>query len=67
MLLIITHNQRKEIMNKSRIENLRKQVREMGHKLAITEKRGLQGKDHFGKKIAHGILLSQLYQLEKRA
>lgn len=66
MLLIITHNQRKEIMNKSRIENLRKQVREIGHKLAITEKRGLQGKDHFAQKIAHGLLLDQLYKLEKR-
>tara|TARA_B100001989_G_scaffold177546_1_gene128502 strand:+ start:2078 stop:2242 length:165 start_codon:yes stop_codon:yes gene_type:complete len=53
-------------MNKSKIERLRMQVREMGHKLAMTEKRGLQGKDHFAKKIAHGILLDQLYKLEKR-
>lgn len=53
-------------MNKSKIERLRMQVREMGHKLAITEKRGLQGKDHFAQKIAHGILLDQLYKLEKR-
>ena len=54
-------------MNKSKIERLRMQVREMGHKLAITEKRGLQGKDHFANKIAHGILLDQLYKLEKKS
>lgn len=53
-------------MLNSKIENLRKQVREMGHNLAIIEKRGLRGKDHVAKKIAHNLLLDQLYELEKR-
>lgn len=53
-------------MSNSRIEKLRQQVREMGHNLAIIEKRGLRGKDHVAKKIAHNLLLDQLYELEKR-
>ena len=39
-------------MIKSKIESLRKQVREMGHSLAMSEKRGLRSKDHVAKKIA---------------
>lgn len=53
-------------MSNSRIEKLRQQVREMGHNLAIIEKRGLRGKDHVAKRIAHNLLLDQLYELEKR-
>lgn len=53
-------------MNNSKIEKLRQQVREMGHNLAIIEKRGLRGKDHVAKRIAHNLLLDQLYELEKR-
>lgn len=53
-------------MNNSKIEKLRQQVREMGHNLAMIEKRGLRGKDHVAKRIAHNLLLDQLYELEKR-
>lgn len=53
-------------MIKSKIESLRKQVREMGHSLAMSEKRGLRSKDHVAKKIAHNLLLDELYALEKR-
>lgn len=53
-------------MSNSRIEKLRQQVREMGHNLAVIEKRGLRGKDHVAKRIAHNLLLDQLYELEKR-
>ena len=42
-------------MSNSRIEKLRQQVREMGHNLAIIEKRGLRGKDHVAKRIGHWI------------
>ncbi len=53
-------------MSNSSREKWRQQVREMGHNLAMIEKRGLRGKDHVAKKIAHNLLLDQLYQLEKR-
>ena len=53
-------------MSNSKIESLRKKVREMGHNLAIIEKRGLQSKDHTAKRIAQNLLLDQLYELEKR-
>ena len=52
-------------MSNSRIEKLRQQVREMGHNLAIIEKRGLRGKDHVAKRIAQSFIRSAL-QLEKR-
>lgn len=45
---------------------LQKKIRQIGFDLAMIEKRGLQGKDYFSKKLAHNLLLSQLYELEKR-
>jgi|TARA_B100000035_G_C20870701_1_gene496059 hypothetical protein len=53
-------------MRNATIESLRKKVREMGHNLAIIEKRGLRGKDHVARRLAHNLLLDQLYELEKR-
>ena len=46
--------------------SLQKKIREIGFNLAIIEKRGLQGKDHAARRLAHNLLLSQLYELEKR-
>lgn len=53
-------------MLNSRIENLRKKVRGMGHSLAQAELRGLKGKELFAQKLAHNLLLGELYCLEKR-
>ena len=47
-------------------KSLQKKIREIGFNLAIIEKRGLQGKDHLARKLAHNLLLNQLYELEKR-
>ena len=53
-------------MSNKKIENLRKQVRQMGYNLAEIEKRGLKGSDHVARRLAHNLLLGQLYELEKR-
>jgi len=50
----------------SKIESLRKKVRDMGHALALIEMRGLAGSDYLPRKLAHNLLLSELYELEKR-
>ena len=48
------------------VQSLQKKIREIGFNLAMIEKRGLQGKDHLARRIAHNLLLNQLYELEKR-
>lgn len=48
------------------VQSLQKKIREIGFNLAIIEKRGLQGKDHLARRIAHNLLLNQLYELEKK-
>jgi hypothetical protein len=47
-------------------DSLQKKIREIGFNLAMIEKRGLQGKDHLARRIAHNLLLNQLYELEKK-
>tara|TARA_A200000159_G_scaffold52118_1_gene48080 strand:- start:1017 stop:1178 length:162 start_codon:yes stop_codon:yes gene_type:complete len=47
-------------------QSLQKKIREIGFNLAMIEKRGLQGKDHLARRIAHNLLLNQLYELEKK-
>ena len=53
-------------MRNSRIENIRNKVRNMGYALAQAELRGLRGEELFAKKLAHNLLLGELYSLEKR-
>ncbi len=53
-------------MSDTKIKNLRSQVRSIGYKLAMIEKRGLRDKDHLARRLAHSLLLTQLYELEKR-
>jgi hypothetical protein len=62
----ITHNQRKDKMNKTRIANLNKKIRAIGHDLSLAEMRGMRGGNYFARKLAHNLLLGQLYDLEKR-
>ena len=50
----------------SKIESLRKRVRDMGYALALVEVRGLKDKYYIARKLAHNLLLNQLYELEKR-
>jgi hypothetical protein len=38
----------------------------MGYALAQAELRGLRGEELFAKKLAHNLLLGELYSLEKR-
>jgi hypothetical protein len=47
-------------------KSLQKKVREIGFNLAMIEKRGLRGKDHLARRLAHNLLLNQLYELEKK-
>ena len=61
-----THNQRKDKMNKTRIANLNKKIRAIGYDLAQAEMRGMKSGNYFARKLAHGILLNQLYELEKK-
>lgn len=60
------HNQRKDKMNKTRIANLNKKIRAIGYDLAQAEMRGMRGGNYFARKLAHNLLLGQLYDLEKR-
>ena len=53
-------------MNTTRIATLRTKIRNMGYALAQAEMRGLGGKGLFSQKLAHNLLLSELYLLEKR-
>jgi len=53
-------------MQNVRIENLRKKVRDMGYALAQEEVRGLSKRGLSAKKLAHNVLLGELYSLEKR-
>lgn len=53
-------------MSNLKIDGLRKQVRQMGYNLAEIERRGLKGSDHVARRLAHNLLLGQLYELEKR-
>jgi len=54
-------------MNRSRIANLNKKIRAIGYDLAQAEMRGMKSGNYFARKLAHGLLLQQLYELEKRA
>ena len=53
-------------MNTTKIATLRTKIRNMGYALAQAEMRGLGGKGLFSQKLAHNLLLSELYLLEKR-
>lgn len=52
-------------MNK-RIENLRRQVRELAHMLANEEAEGIYLSEHNERRSRHNALLEELYHLEKR-
>ena len=54
-------------MNRSRIANLNQKIRAIGYDLAQAEMRGMKSGNYFARKLAHGLLLQQLYELEKRA
>lgn len=47
-------------------KTLQKKVREIGFNLARIEQRGLQGKDYLARRLAHNLLLKELYELEKK-
>ncbi len=48
------------------VQSLQEKIRKIGFDLAMIEKRGLQGKDHLARRLAHNLLLDQLYELEKK-
>jgi hypothetical protein len=62
----ITTTTKDKKMNTTRISTLRTKIRNMGYALAQAEMRGLGGKGLFSQKLAHNLLLSELYLLEKR-
>ena len=53
-------------MNKSRIATLNKKIRAIGYELAQADLRGMRGGNYFARKLAHNLLLDELYALEKR-
>ena len=53
-------------MNKARIDTLNKKIRAIGFNLAHAELRGLRGGQYFAQRLAHNLLLNQLYELEKK-
>ena len=53
-------------MSKASIERLNQKIRAIGYDLAQAEMRGMKSGNYFARKLAHGILLNQLYELEKR-
>ena len=53
-------------MNKSRIANLNQKIRAIGYDLAQAEIRGMKSGNYFARKLAHNLLLNQLYELEKK-
>jgi hypothetical protein len=54
-------------MTRTSIAKLNAKLRTIGFQLAQAEMRGMKGGSYFARKLAHGILLNQLYDLEKRA
>jgi hypothetical protein len=53
-------------MNKSHIANLNQKIRAIGYDLAQAEIRGMKSGNYFARKLAHNLLLNQLYELEKK-
>ena len=60
------HNQRKDKMSKASIERLNQKIRAIGYDLAQAETRGMKSGNYFARKLAHNLLLNQLYELEKK-
>ena len=54
-------------MSNASIDRLNQKIRAIGYDLAQAEMRGMRSGNYFARKLAHGILLNQLYDLEKRA
>ncbi|MGB0355345.1 MAG: hypothetical protein ACPGII_04730 [Opitutales bacterium] len=54
-------------MTRTSIAKLNAKLRSIGFDLAHAEMRGMKGGNYFARKLAHGLLLQQLYELEKRA
>ena len=53
-------------MSKASIERLNKKIRTIGYDLARAEMRGMKSGDYFARRLAHNLLLNQLYDIEKR-
>tara|TARA_Y100000592_G_C5212653_1_gene195641 strand:- start:121 stop:285 length:165 start_codon:yes stop_codon:yes gene_type:complete len=53
-------------MSKAKIESLNQQIRQIGFELAKAQTMNLRAKDYLPKKIAHDLLLSELYAIEKK-
>ena len=53
-------------MSKAGIERLNKKIRAIGYDLAQAEMRGMKSGNYFARKLAHNLLLNQLYELEKK-
>ena len=65
-LMHTIHNQRKDKMSKASIDRLNQKIRAIGYDLAQAEMRGMKSGNYFARKLAHNLLLNQLYELEKK-
>ena len=50
----------------TKIENLTKRIRAIGFELGRAQDRGTRCEDFFGKRLAHNLLLKELYKLQKK-
>tara|TARA_B100001250_G_C19657060_1_gene725342 strand:+ start:845 stop:1003 length:159 start_codon:yes stop_codon:yes gene_type:complete len=50
----------------SKVEKLNRKIRALGFELARAQSRGMRCDDFFGKKLAHSLLLKELYSIEKK-
>ena len=53
-------------MGKASIDRLNQKIRAIGYDLAQAEMRGMKSGNYFARKLAHNLLLNQLYELEKK-
>lgn len=53
-------------MTRTSIAKLNAKLRSIGFDLAHAEMRGMKGGNYFARKLAHNLLLNQLYELEKK-
>ena len=53
-------------MSQTNIDKLNKKIRTIGYDLARAEMRGMKSGNYFARRLAHNLLLNQLYEIEKR-
>jgi hypothetical protein len=50
----------------TKVDKLNKKIRKIGFELARAQAMNIKAEDYLSKKIAHDLLLSELYSIEKK-